>query len=400
MAAFSYPAIPAFRDFSAIVDDVHYHPIPDDWAVVVSDVAGSTAAIEEGRYRDVNVLGAATIATALRTVDQEFPFVFGGDGASMVVPQAAVEPLVTALLDLADQAHERFHLTLRIGSVPVADIRARGLGIEVARHQLPSGSCLAVLRGGGLSAAEEMIKEDQDRYQFAPRPASPGASFSGLSCRWQPIPSAHGRVVSLLVEARLGRVDDGGPVYRRFLTFLEGLFDGQLDTANPVAVDQMSYRTFLQCVRDERRYHRHWYAPRLWARLAEIAAARLIFRWRVPPLVFNPDQYRRSMRTHSDHRKFDDMLRMVLDCSAQQLADLRDYLEQAYQAGELYYGLHESDSSLMTCLVQGMADGEHLHFIDGSDGGYAMAAKQLKEQFQASLTRPGRRALNLGACNG
>jgi hypothetical protein len=28
-------------------------------------------------------------------------------------------------------------------------------------------------------------------------------------------------------------------------------------------------------------------------------------------------------------------------------------------------------------------DGNHLHFVDGAEGGYALAAKQLKAQLQA-----------------
>jgi hypothetical protein len=37
----------------------------------------------------------------------------------------------------------------------------------------------------------------------------------------------------------------------------------------------------------------------------------------------------------------------------------------------------------MTCLVFSLAQGRHVHFIDGADGGYALAARQLKAQLQA-----------------
>jgi len=46
------------------------------------------------------------------------------------------------------------------------------------------------------------------------------------------------------------------------------------------------------------------------------------------------------------------------------------------------YGTHQASAALMTCLVRSY-DGDHLHFVDGADGGYALAAKQMKAQLQA-----------------
>ena len=49
--------------------------------------------------------------------------------------------------------------------------------------------------------------------------------------------------------------------------------------------------------------------------------------------------------------------------------------------GKLVYGFHVSDRALMTCLVY-KAQGRHTAFIDGADGGYALAAKVLKENLK------------------
>ena len=95
------------------------------------------------------------------------------------------------------------------------------------------------------------------------------------------------------------------------------------------------------------------------------------------------------MPEHSDYRKFDDALRMVLDCEPDQVARLKAYLDARHRAGELCYGLHESRHSLITCFVQSTAPGEHVHFVDGGDGGYAVAARQLKAQLSDSDPVPG-----------
>jgi hypothetical protein len=43
------------------------------------------------------------------------------------------------------------------------------------------------------------------------------------------------------------------------------------------------------------------------------------------------------------------------------------------------YGVHVSRHALMTCLVFDRF-GKQVHFVDGANGGYALAAKQLKQQ--------------------
>lgn len=90
--------------------------------------------------------------------------------------------------------------------------------------------------------------------------------------------------------------------------------------------------------------------------------------------------YKRSIPAHSDYRKFDDMLRMVLDCRPEEVAALERHLEALRKKGLLYFGLHGAPAALLTCYVQSTDPGGHIHFVDGSNGGYALAAKQLKAQ--------------------
>ena len=89
-------------------------------------------------------------------------------------------------------------------------------------------------------------------------------------------------------------------------------------------------------------------------------------------------QYRVELRNNTDYRRFDDTLRLLLDCSAAQADAIDAMLAQRARQGELKYGLHRSDSALMTCLVFNLDKGEHLHFVDGSDGGFTSAAKNMK----------------------
>jgi len=70
-----------------VADGNNYHDVPDDWLVVVSDIKGSTKAIESGRYKEINILGGSSIIAVLNCIKNvEIPFVFGGDGESFVIP--------------------------------------------------------------------------------------------------------------------------------------------------------------------------------------------------------------------------------------------------------------------------------------------------------------------------
>ena len=85
---------------------------------------------------------------------------------------------------------------------------------------------------------------------------------------------------------------------------------------------------------------------------------------------------------NADFRKFDGVLRMVMDGSDAQYQRLRAYLEGQHREGRLVYGMHRSREALLTCIVFSY-NGNHVHFVDGSDGGYAMAARELKAQLKS-----------------
>lgn len=142
----------------------------------------------------------------------------------------------------------------------------------------------------------------------------------------------------------------------------------------------MRYKGVTELLRDEWRYSTRRASWSFISRLLEIVLAVAIFKWRVPPVIVNPREYESKLAAHSDIRKFDDTLRMVLDVTPQQLQNISAMLEKFYQAGDIRYGLHQSDSALMTCFVYGISDGEHIHFVDGSDGGYALTARKMKSQ--------------------
>ena len=173
------------------MDPALYSPLPEDWTVGVADIVESTRAIAAQRYKAVNMAGAAVIAAVTNALEgREFPFVFGGDGASFAISPADFERAREALAATASWVRDDLELSMRVALVPVAAIRAQGLDIRVARFGPSANLSYAMFSGGGLGWAEAAMKRGE--FPVAPAPSGTQPDLSGLSCRFEEIPSARG----------------------------------------------------------------------------------------------------------------------------------------------------------------------------------------------------------------
>lgn len=370
-----YSQLAVFTDFRELERPDYYRDIPSDYHVVITDVVDSTQAIAAGAYRAVNTIGAGSIVAAQRALGAELlPFSFGGDGAILVVQPERRDAVLEALCGLKALARQHFDLDLRVGTVPVSELVAAGYALQWARYQVVPGQTIAIFRGSGFSEAERRVHTGQSLREGAPEQAD----LSGMSCRWQAIPASRGRILSLILSARTEQTG----FYTTLLQELDAAVEGGIETSNPVRLERMSYRSVMDCIHDEVRYHARW-SPALIGRVLEIFLAVGIFRYGLPGMFFNASRYARSLARHTDYRKFDNALRMTLDCTEEETARIRALCERHDADGRLYFGLHEDSEVVMTCYLNGLGDGEHLHFVDGGHGGYALAAQALKRRIEA-----------------
>jgi hypothetical protein len=75
---------------------------------------------------------------------------------------------------------------------------------------------------------------------------------------------------------------------------------------------------------------------------------------------------------------------MTIDCSPETLGKIEERLGSAAEQGIVEYGLHGQSAALMTCIVPSATASDHLHFVDGAEGGYAKAAEAMKRQARTS----------------
>lgn len=367
-----YKNLQELKNFQDISKNSSFKDIPKDWYIIASDVKNSTQAIKDGKYKEVNILGALTIIAILNLKKEiELPFIFGGDGATIMIPPSLLDDAKQSLLAVQKIAQISYNLELRIGIIPVDEIYKHKKEICVSKFKISHNYSQAMIRGGGRELCDELLK-DSDSYHIKDSIQDDfEVNIEGLECRWENILSPKDETISILIRAKeesyyedilknletiLGTKQHRNPVNQKntILSFDSNILDKEISIYTQNKVMKFLLTLKLKFINF----------------IGNVLMNFKIGDWAT---------YKKRVVSATDTEKFDDMLRMVISSSFEQTKKLENYLEKEYQAKNLTYGLHKSDSSLITCLIF-ERHGKHIHFVDSSNGGYAMAASNLKEK--------------------
>lgn len=371
-----YESLPRLTSFDALTDPSSYVPLPDDWVIGCSDIVGSTAQIAAGRYKTVNMVGAAVISSQINASNgQVFPYVFGGDGATFACAPDMAETSARMLAVTQRWAGEEFDLSLRTALVPVSDIRAAGLDVAVARFQASPGVDYGMFSGGGLSWSEAQMKAGAFTIPAAPKGVIP--DLTGLSCRWSNVQAQNGKILSVVVNPTETCTQ------AQFAQVAQAIVEtaGKLNRGgHPVPVKGPGVRWPPPGLTLEAHMSRG--VGSLTKRKLELLYHSLIawafFKTGIKAGAFDPTHYAETLSRNADFRKFDDGLKMTLDCDAGTRNQIETLLTQARSGGLVQFGLFEQDEAMVTCFVPSITQDDHVHLIDGASGGYTQAAAQIK----------------------
>jgi hypothetical protein len=374
-----YAQVPVFEDFSRLTDAALYRPVPEDWVIGMSDVVASAAAIRAGQYKIVNIAGAALIAAVSNALGRrDFPFAFGGDGASFALPLEDAETARAVLAATAAWVRDDLSLTLRVALMPVAAVRAADRDVRVARYAPSSNVSYAMFTGGGLAWAERAMKAGDGAVEPAITGTRP--DLTGLSCPWQEFPARRGVVLSLIADPVSGEDD---PAFRELVGDILWM-TGQKNEARHPILDPLRALTWPPSGLDLEARATRVTKLKLGVRsLASWAA----FRFGLPIGRLRPSRYIGEMVANADFRKYGDALRMTLDCTPKLVERLEARLRIAEQTRVARFGLHQQRAAIVTCYAPSPTRNDHVHFVDGAAGGYAAAAAQLKQPLGTGLAR-------------
>ncbi len=384
-----YQDIKSINKFSDFFLQKNQQEIPEDWWVVVTDVVSSTKAIEEGRYKDVNIAGGLAVMAISNTFkNMEFPFIFGGDGATCLIPAVVYDDICDVIYDTKLKVQQFFDLELRVGLVSVKELYQKGHHLFISKIQVSEYYEQAILAGSGLDYAEELIKQKipNNPYLITKKGKDQlEADFTGFTCRWQDIPSRNGETLASIVK-----VCDYQNDQTTILELLQKIDDifGDESNYHPIPSEQLELAQSASYLGKEARvYAKQKKGMSYFFHLTRIKAEAFVtslamrFNLNIKVNWYDLKELKTFQSISSDYKKFDGSLKMILSCNTEARKKWEDYLEGLHKAGKVFYGLHVSDRALMTCLLH--AESKHeVHFVDGADGGYALAAKQMKEQMR------------------
>lgn len=380
-----YENIIPIKDFNDVMNIDLYKPCPEDWMMILTDIQGSTKAIENGRQKDVNLIGASAIAAVQNVIgSRHIPFAFGGDGATFVVPQNFEQELKIELLKLKNHSQTNFELELRVCIIPVRALMEKKADVLMSKYSLADKNHIALFLGSGFQLAEQILKTPHSQYELTlpvNTKVTTAPNLTNLSCRWDQIPTKYGVIASVLIMSRSS--EKSIDTYKAVLSDIEKYV--RLVRYNPVADRKLTPIHFIKQLFYEKKNNMDrsviYRTLRLVVSYIFVTYSALTGK----NLLKKVDvvEYINDTFMNSDYKKIDGILKMVIDCTFEEKDNLMVVLNKYHNDEKIFYGVHLSDSSLMTCVVHDMKDNQHIHFIDGNNGGYAFAAKELKAQIKS-----------------
>jgi hypothetical protein len=313
--------------------------------------------------------------------------VFGGDGATLCAPVSFREKIEAALAGTRIMAEISFGFSIRVGIVDMTTISKAGHRVMVGKFQPHAHYQQAMFKGSGLAFAESLVKAPPpNATHISENHPNPVADFSGFECRWNEVGNPDGETVALLVKARA----DGPAADEIYGGIMKYVFDvyGKAEQHHPLREDRLSLTHSIGNLLTEVRVkHGSEPFPKRLKILLGLLVNGIGGTWfinkKIKTATADWGKYKASLIANTDFRKFDGALRMIISGNADQRLTLRDLLEKMRAEGRIAFGLHANPKTLITCIISNYQN-DHAHFVDGSNGGYAMAAEEFKNQLKAA----------------
>ncbi|WP_299212188.1 DUF3095 family protein [uncultured Dokdonia sp.] len=362
-----------------LLNEIHrFEPVPDNWYVVVADIENSTEAVNNGLHGSVNLAATGSIIAVLNELKQidatfKIPYFFGGDGATFLIPGNYIIDVVNILDRYTVHVKNTMFLTLRADKMAVSEVYKNGHSLKITKFKLNTFLTVPVVLGLGLKFAEKEIKKNFTDSMVDSKVDIP-VNLDGMECRWDEIKpdSSEKKVVCLIVNSV--KEQEQSKIFSDILQEIHTLF-GSLEERIPISTRELKLDTTISKIRRE-----------MIARLGKSKLSYLIKNWSITffgkfyfEYFKDGQEYLYKVSQLSDTLMIDGSINTVISGTAQQLQSLELFLDGLESDKKINYGMHKTYASIMSCYVQDRKD-NHIHFVDGTEGGYTSAAMMIKKK--------------------
>jgi len=228
-----------------------------------------------------------------------------------------------------------------------------------------------VVLGNGLKYAELLIKENFKASATA-NSKKTELNLKGMECRWDEIqPNQTGKkVICLLIDC--DNEENQAEVYSTIMKEIDLVF-GNLEKRNPISTFKLKLNTSLETIRKE-----------MYAKIGKYQMTYLVSNWLVTMIgtfyfkfLKAGKLYKYRVTQLSDTIMLDGLLNTVISGTDKQINKLKRLLDDLESKDKIIYGMHITHASIMSCYIENREE-KHIHFVDGTEGGYTSAAIMFK----------------------
>ncbi|WP_073220364.1 DUF3095 domain-containing protein [Aequorivita viscosa] len=357
-----------------------FFKVPKSWSIIVTDIENSTYAVARGVHNDVNLSATGSIVTVLNTLKRldkkiKIPYFFGGDGSTFIIPNTVLNPVIKALNNYSEHIEKTAQLILRVGHIKVEEVYAHNVSLRITKLKHNNIFTTPVVLGNGLKYAEQRIKENfKTAKSNSEKNTEP--DLQGMECRWDEIypNESNKKVICLLVDCDDERKQ--AEVYGAIMENIDLIF-GDLEKRNPISALKLKLNMSLANIRKE-----------MYMRIGKYEITYLITNWIVTLIgklyfkFFKTGKlYKQRITQLSDTIMLDGFLNTVITGTDNQINRLKVTLDELESKNKIIYGMHITHASIMSCYIEDR-DKKHVHFVDGTEGGYTSAAIMFKEKLK------------------
>ena len=354
----------------------NFSEVPESWHIVVVDIEKSTQAVDHKLHHPVNYAASLSIAAVqneLYNINEEieFPFFFGGDGTTFLLPEKHLQRLLLILENLRDKVYESNFLTLRVGSVNFSKlVKEKACSLKIAKLKITDNLIIPIVFGDALIKAEELIKSELLDAEASPRQKM-YLDSTGCECRWEKI-ALHNK--SNKVFCFIAQITNDAKqleTLHKISSKLDEIFGQYIDR---LPVDVESLKT------SEQIYKIHQELNELFDSSSFVDDIILSING-VSQKLYNSSDIGEKFYNQFKHSSLamliDGSYNDIIQGDQEKIDEFIAFLEELESDGDIVFGHHTTDHILLSCYVANPDNG-FVQLLDGCEGGYSTAAKMLK----------------------